>query len=276
MNQVITRTRGRGRPSYDLEDAKAADNFKRVAERFVIDRADPAPLWVQVKNQISEAIRDGSLPAESRLPSEQALCSFLEVSKPVIRSAIHALANENQVVKMPRKGMFVSPKRTETDFLSTNLSVFGDLTTKGFEVSAHMMAFTRRRANGKERQFLNLPESGSVVHMKRMYRMNGRPITLSWISLPAHKVPDMDKLVLENTSIHEALRHNYGIEIKGAERWFTAEMPDEEISKLLELPPLTPVIGIESVARDQQGDPIEYYYSYYDSSIARIHVSIGK
>lgn len=266
--------RGRGRPSYDLEDQEAAENFRALCAGFVLDRAAPAPLWVQLKNQIGAAIREGNLPPESRLPSEQALCSLLDVSRPVVRAAIRALSDEGSVVKLPRKGMFVSPERRQTDFLNANISVFGDMAAKGISVSTDTLEFFRAPANARERQVFNLPEAGTVIRLRRMYRMEGHPITLSWISLPGHRVPDMEKLDMTNRSLYETLRTVFGIEVRRAERWFTAEMPSPEAVKLMKVDAHQPIIVIESIAYDQAGEPVEFYTAYYDSNHARIHISV--
>ncbi len=269
-----TAARGRGRPSYDHEDQAAAENFRSLSGGFVMDRSTPAPLWVQLKNQIGAAIREGNLPPGSRLPSEQALCALLDVSRPVVRAAIRALSDEGSVVKLPRKGMFVSPERRQTDFLNANISVFGDMAAKGISVSTDTLEFFRAPANPRERQVFNLPEAGTVIRLRRMYRMDGHPITLSWISLPGHRVPDMEKLDMTNRSLYETLRQVFGIEVHRAERWFTAEMPSAEAVKLMKIDPHQPVIVIESIAYDQAGEPVEFYTAYYDSNHARIHISV--
>jgi len=270
----VKRTRGRGRPSYDLEDRAAAENFRSISAAFTIDRSTPVPMWVQLKNQISAAIREGNLPPGSRLPSEQALCTLLEVSRPVVRAAVRALSDEGNVIKLPRKGMFVSPERRQTDFLNANISVFGDMASKGVKVSTDTLEFFRARANVREKEVFNLPDAGDVIRIRRMYRMDGHPITLSWISLPGHRVPDMEKIDIRNRSLHETLRTTYGIEVQRAERWFGAEMPSSEVVRLMKIDPAQPVIVIESISYDQSREPIEFYTAYYDSNYARIHISV--
>lgn len=267
-------SRGRGRPSYDLEDQEAAENFRVLSAGFSLDRSSRAPLWVQLKNQIGAAIREGGLPLGSRLPSEQALCALLDVSRPVVRAAVRALSDEGSVVKLPRKGMFVAPERRQTDFLNANISVFGDMASKGIKVSTNTLEFYRAPANAREQQVFNLPKAGTVIRIRRVYSMDGQPITLSWISLPGHRVPDMEKLDITNRSLYETLRSTYGIEVQRAERWFHAEMPSPDAVKLMKLDPMLPVIVIESISYDQTGEPVEFYSAYYDSNHARIHISV--
>ena len=264
-----------GRPRYDQEDRGVATAFKKIGKKVVLDRDDSRPLWVQLRNQIEEAINTGIVAANSRIPSEQALCEFFNISRPVVRAALGALAADGRVVKLPRKGMFVAPPRQQTDFISSNLSVFDDLTAKGHAVTTRTFEFIRCAPNEKERRVFGIPPEGSVVRVGRVYMSDGVPITLTHISLPGHKVPGLELLKLENHSIFQTIRAQYGLTVQRAERWFTAALPTKEESERMGVPPNTPLIAIESIAYDADGAALEYYEALYNSSLARIHVAIG-
>jgi GntR family transcriptional regulator len=265
----------RGRPRYDQEDRGAAEAFKKIGKKLVLDRDDARPLWVQLRNRIEEAINTGLVAANSRIPSEQALCEFFGISRPVVRAALGALSSNGRVVKIPRKGMFVAPPREQVDFMGANLGVFDDLTAKGHVVSTRTFEFFRCPPNEKECRVFGIPREGSVVRIGRVYLSDGVPITLTHISLPGHKVPGMESLKIENRSIFQTIRAQYGLTVQRAERWFTAALPTKEESERMGVPPNTPLISIESIAYDAEGAPLEYYQALYNSSLARIHVAIN-
>ena len=75
--------RMRGRPRYDDLDDSANDAFQSIALN-TLDRSETAPLWVQLKNRIQDAIASEKLRPNSRMPSESALCEIFDVSKPVV------------------------------------------------------------------------------------------------------------------------------------------------------------------------------------------------
>ncbi|MDX8504045.1 hypothetical protein RFM40_01680 [Mesorhizobium sp. VK22E] len=52
-------TRVRGRPRYDQEDASAAEAFRSIGSKVQLNRDEAAPLWVQLRNQVEEAINTG-------------------------------------------------------------------------------------------------------------------------------------------------------------------------------------------------------------------------
>ena len=266
--------RGRGRPRFDQEDKAAADIFVAIGERISLSRSDQVPLWIQLKNQMAGAILDGRLAANSRIPSEQALCDLFGVSRPVVRSALAALSSEGHVIKMPRKGMFVSGKREDVDFMTSNLGVFGDLTAKGHAVSTKTFEFYRSIPDADEMRVFGIPEQGSVVRIGRVYFSDGKPLTMTRISLPGHQVPGMEKLEIDNRSVFDTIRENYGLTVQRAERWFTAQMPTEEACATMGVPDDKPLIWIESVAYSPDGDVIEFYRAFYNPAVARIHVTI--
>jgi GntR family transcriptional regulator len=270
----MAEARLRGRPKYSGDDQSAAI-FRKLAEA-TLERSDATPLWVQLKNRIQDAISTGLLPPQSQIPPEQTLCEIFEASKPVIRAAFGALATEGHIIKMPRKGMFVAGSNSrETDFITSNLGVFGDLTTKGHIVTVKTFEFIRAAPNEAEQRVFGVPANGSVIRIGRVYFSDGQPLTLTHISLPGHKVPGMEKLDIENRSVFETIKEHYGLTVKNAQRWFTAELPPEDVVARMGIGPNHPLIAIESIAYDHDGMALEYYQGYYNSSVARIHVTIG-
>lgn len=265
--------RGRGRPRN--QDTASSDVLNRLAADGKINRVDATPLWVQLKNAIAEEIGKKTLLPDVMLPSEQTLSGIFDVSRPVVRAALDGLAAEGLLMKVPRQGIFVAQPRTETDFLTSNVSVHSDLEARGYEVTSRAFEFRRAPPDEDERRVFSLPPDGTVVRVGRIYRSDGRPITHTLISLPGHKVLGMEHLEIEGKSIFQILKDRYGLVSKRAERWFTAEIPPDDVARQLEIAPDQPLIAIESIAYDTNDAPLEYYRAYYNSAVARIHVSTG-
>jgi GntR family transcriptional regulator len=265
--------RRRGRPPND--DCVPSDILRHLAAHGRIDRNVDVPLWVQLKNALAEEIARNALQPGMRLPSEQTICEIFDVSRPVVRAAITSLAAEGLVEKVPRRGVFVARPSTETSFLTSNVSVHSDLQARGHKVTSHAFEFVRCAPDEDERRVFSLPPDGTVVRVGRIYRSDGRPITHTRISLAGHKVPDLERSEIEGRSIFQILKDRYGLVAKRAERWFTAELPPEDVARRLEIERSQPLIAIESIAYDSNNVPLEYYRAFYNSAVARIHVSTG-
>ena len=267
--------RGRGRPRNDDDEGRASELLRQVAAGEGLDRAGPTPLWVQIKTILSDQINRGILVPNMRLPSEQALGEIFAVSRPVVRSTMAGLASDGLVMKVPRTGIFVSPPRSETNFLTSNVSVHSDLEARGHEVTSETFLFERCSPDDAEARVFCLPPDGTVIRVGRVYRSDGLPITHTQISLPGHRVPGMEAIDITGRSIFQILKERYGLVSRRAERWFTAAMPDAEVARRLKVERTHPLISIESIAYDTDNFPLEYYRAFYNSAVSRIHVSTG-
>lgn len=265
----------RGRRPYDLEHADDAKAFDRLAGLLKLDRKNTSPLWVQLKNKLEDSIDSGQLPPNTRLPPEQMLCDYLSVSKPVVRAAISSLANEGKVLKFPRKGMYVAAPSEYIDFMHTNLGAFSDLTEKGYRVSVKTHELFVAKANQREREVFGLKKSFDVVRVKRVYKKDQKPITLTRISLPAHRVPGLERLDLDNKSLFKVIKDKYQLKVTNADRWLSAACPNASQARLLKVSTDTPLISIRSVGRDAAGIPLEYYEALLNPSVAEIHLTAG-
>ncbi len=77
------------------------------------DRTNPLPLYIQVREDIRSQIESGRLAPGDRLLLERALTEQYAVSSVTVKRALRDLAHEGLVVRIKRKGTFVSPRKIE-------------------------------------------------------------------------------------------------------------------------------------------------------------------
>ena len=75
---------------------------------IVISNSNPDPLYKQIKDQIKEAITEGSLLPNTRLPSVRLLARELQISVITIKRAYTDLEGEGYIVTRPGLGSFVA------------------------------------------------------------------------------------------------------------------------------------------------------------------------
>lgn len=257
------------------DDAVQMSIFDRVKRNAFTDRSTAVPLWVQVKNALADTI-DHSVPVDSRIPSEQTLCLLFGVSRPVIREALDALVGEGKLVKLPRRGVFTARPKENADFLTNAIGVFEDMTAKGHQVTTRTYELARKVSSEHERQAMSLPKGANVIRIVRVYLVDGQPLTLTHIAIPAHRAPELDRLLQESQSIFGLLRSRYGLAATRAERWFNAVTATDDQAAKLGIKTGQPLIGIESLAYCAAGLPLEYYTAVYNPSVARMHVITTK
>jgi len=259
----------------NVNDAVPLSVFHRVKEKAFADRANAVPLWVQVKNALAEAIEQ-SIPVDSRIPSEQALCGMFGVSRPVVREALDALVSEGRLVKIARRGVFTAKPKENADFLTNAIGVFDDMTSKGHRVTTRTFDLRRVLASDHERKVMSLPKGADVVRVVRVYLVDGQPLTYTNIAIPAHRAPNLESLLQEGQSVFGLLRSHFGLIATRAERWFDAVRATEEQAEKLSIASGQPLIGIESLATCGNGQLLEYYKAVYNPTVARMHVVTTK
>lgn len=274
MTSSVVPIRGPGRPTFDQADKPAADRFQRACGHISVSKSLSLPLWRQLAEQFEVVIRNGALEPHSRIPSEEALAEMFGISRPVVRNAMQTLASRGLIVKVHRKGLFVGSPPLETDFLTANLSVYDDMVARGHKVTTETFEFKRAVPDEDEREALQLSGDDQVVRIRRVFRMEEEPITYTEISLHGGKLPGFEALDIEDRSILGLIRERYGLRLRRAERWFKAVAAPRNISEVMDVPVGTPMIWIESIAYDAKNSPLEFYRAYYNSDIARMHLSI--
>ena len=73
----------------------------------MIDRRDPMPLYLQLRDRLREGIASGAYPAGSRLPTEQELSARYGLGRATVRSALDQLEREGLIEKRHGVGSFV-------------------------------------------------------------------------------------------------------------------------------------------------------------------------
>jgi DNA-binding LacI/PurR family transcriptional regulator len=77
------------------------------------DRTNPLPLYIQVREDLRHQIESGQLPPGQRLALEETLSEQYAVSSITVKRALRDLASEGLLVRIKRKGTFVSPRAAE-------------------------------------------------------------------------------------------------------------------------------------------------------------------
>jgi GntR family transcriptional repressor for pyruvate dehydrogenase complex len=111
---------------------------------FEVEPVNRRSLSSQIADQLQEAILDGSLKAEDRLPTEDELAQRYQVSRPTIREALKRLAAKNLVrsKRGPAGGTFVT--KPTADQLSDSLTTAATMMVSLKEVNLEEIHEARR------------------------------------------------------------------------------------------------------------------------------------
>jgi GntR family transcriptional regulator len=90
--------------------------------------------------------------------------------------------------------------------------------------------------------------------------------------VPADLAPGLHRTRLEDRSLYDVMRRQYGLRIVRAKRWIDAVLPDAQTRDLLGISSTEALLRIESIAYGSNGRPLEYYQALHRCQSSRLHV----
>lgn len=237
-----------------------------------LDRNASAPLWTQFRDTLRGSILRGELAVGDKLPTEAEFGEQFGISRIVVREALADLVRTGLIYKIKGQGAFVSARERDEDFVSTVLGFSDEMERKGLSVRTQVLSQELRAPTEAEARALELGPQDQVVALRRLRSVDKELRLLVQTAVPADLAPGLHRTRLENRSLYDVLRRQYGLRITRAERWIDAVMPDAQTRELLELDALEPLLRIESIAYGANGRPLEHYQAQHRCRSSRLHV----
>ena len=156
--------------------------------------------------------------------------------------------------------------------MSTVLGFSDEMERKGRTVRTQVLLQELRAPTTHEASSLGLAEDSQVVALKRLRSVDGELQLLVETAVPADLVPGLHRTRLENRSLYDVLRRQYGLRIVRAERWIDAVQPDAQTCELLGMKEPEPLLRIESIAYGANGRALEHYRALHRCKSSRLHV----
>lgn len=224
---------------------------------FVLDAAS-GPLHAQIADVLASAIDDGRLEPGERLPPERELAAQLQVSRMTLRQALDSLERRGVLRRAVGRsgGTFVSERKVRRD-LSHYAGLADQLRTQHIEVSAQVLESFRRGASPAIASALKLPVGEPVFEIARVRIAAGRPVALERTNYPEARYPGLLEHPLDG-SIYDLLRTEYGGVPESAVEYLEPIAAGPEEVAALHVPSGAPLMNVERIAFDRDGQPVEF------------------
>jgi GntR family transcriptional regulator len=220
------------------------------------------PLYAQVENVIMERISDGSLPAGSRLPSEDSLVQEYGVSRTTIRAAVQSLIQRGLVEIQRGKGTFVAqPKMTQE---LTELTGFvEDMQALGRRPTAKVLDRQVVPANQLVARRLALAQGAPVVRIQRVRLADRMPLSFDQTYLPKELGEKVMADDLKTEPIFSLLEQKYNTPLVEAEYQLEAVCADATVARALRLDVGSAIFLIERTSYSIGHRPVDYEKLHY-------------
>lgn len=238
-----------------------------------IDPAKPIPYHSQVYQALERVITTSMRPGE-QLPGEPRLCEAFGVSRTVIRQALDQLTHAGLVTRVMGKGTFVAEPKIPEALLGSLTGFHEDMVAKGYAPHSKVLRQEQRRAPSDVAHYLALSPGADVIELRRLRFVNQIPIQLVTTYIPGGLCPGLLEVDFTHQSLYAYLDEVCELHIARGKRMIEAVLATEDVARLLEVRPGTPLIKLESVSYLADGTPLEYYHAVHRSDRARFEVEL--
>lgn len=221
---------------------------------------------------IEQALREriATLRPGDGLPSDSELCAEFGVSRMTARNAMHRLADDGLVLRLPGRGSYVAepPAHRRADRL---MSFSSEMARRGRVPSSIIVAREIRPAWRSAAADLKVREGEPIVFLRRVRCGDGEPIALETTLLIRAVAADVMAADLRHDSLHAILSAS-GWSLRRGTATVTAASASKEDARLLGVAQGDPVLVERRVIVDAQGRPLEATETRYASERYAIDV----
>ncbi|MGW5474857.1 GntR family transcriptional regulator [Streptomyces chartreusis] len=220
----------------------------------------------RVRDHILELME--SLNPGDAIPSERSLCAALNVSRPTLRAAVDELVAAGLLVREHGRGMFVAPEKITQELVSDHQAMVVPRASGAW--TSRLLEFTTIAAGARVGRKLHLSPAADIVYVARLRLVDGVPMAIEHLHIPASLVPALTEQELEAGDLYEHLHHRHGVQVSEAVQTIEPTVVSQAEAKILEVPHLSPALLFERLTTDTDGRAVEYVHSIYRGDRYRI------
>lgn len=228
--------------------------------------------YLRVQRELTNQIRSGVYPENSKLPTERELCEQFGVSRITIRQALQNMENEGVIVRQQGRGTFVKPRRIEQR-LSSIYSFSEDLRKQNITPGTRMLSMITIPAQGNIQQALDLGEGVPVRAICRLRLANETPYAYETSYIPLALLNDATADEIALNGLYNTLRRCSGTVVDKASEIFEAVIAPQFIVDLLGRKGVLSAMQLERTAYCV-GRPVEYCESFVLGDKYRFHITL--
>ena len=149
-----------------------------------------APLYLQLRKSIEDAVNRGLIGPGDALPSERDIASKADISRVTVRKAVQDLVKGGILVQRHGSGTFVAPRMERVEQSLSRLTSFTeDMARRGMAVRSAWLDRGLYAPSPDEMMVLGLSSSELVARVARLRIANDTPLAIARRSMRHWKHP---------------------------------------------------------------------------------------
>lgn len=202
---------------------------------------DPRPLNERIRRFVLERIESGDWPVGFRLPSESELAAHFGTARMTVHAALRELAISGVLVRRPRAGTHVAPRRPQATVLEVR-NIRDEILERGQRHSVRVLLVAEEPCDLAIATELELPPGAPVFHSVIVHYENDQPIQVEDRYVKPAFAPDYLRQDFTAAATTEYL---LGLgPLDEAEHVIQALLPNQRTRSLLKLAAGAPVLHV--------------------------------
>jgi GntR family transcriptional regulator len=237
-----------------------ADAVEEIFAALRVNAGNGAPLYLQLKKNIEDAVKRGIIGPGDALPSERDIAVKADVSRVTVRKAVQDLVRGGILVQRHGSGTFVAPRveRVEQS-LSLLTSFTEDMARRGMAVRSEWLDRGIYPPSPEEMMVLGLSSTDMVARVSRLRIANDTPLAIERASLSSAVLSDPAAV---GSSLYATLERSGNRPVRAVQRISAANLGEAD-AQLLEVPAGSASLNIERISYLSSGKVIEFTRSVY-------------
>ncbi|NJC73413.1 GntR family transcriptional regulator [Planosporangium thailandense] len=227
-----------------------------------IDRRSELPFYSQLREILLDRLANEWMTGD-KLPSEADLCEYYQVSRTTVRQAVDQLAHEGLIVKVKGVGAFVADRKVDATFVQRAAGFYDEMVQQGRDITSRVLAQRVVPASVREAAQLEIPIGADVVQFDRVRYVDDEPAQIVYTRLPGARFPGFVDIDMTDRSLYQVLAERYGCRPATGRRRVEARGADTTEASLLDVPEGSPVLVMQSLTRDTDQQPFEWFVAVY-------------
>lgn len=224
------------------------------------------PIYQQIASVLRAEL--GQYEPGDFLPSEMRLAARFQVNRHTVRCALQVLEQESCILRIKGKGAQILGSLLSYP-LSQASAYSSWFEANGHKVRTCLVTKRARPANAVEIRHLGLREGDALLEYKTLRFLEGEAVSLISHCFDLRHQPALEPY--QHGSMREHLR-SAGLELERVFSAIGARMPTVDEAARLRMAVNQPVLTVETLSKDQYGQPIELAFTVSRSDRFRYHV----
>lgn len=247
------------------------NNLKKIE----FNRNGIIPLYYQIQEALWESIADGIYKPHDRLPSENEICSQLQVSRNTAQKALKAIVDKGAAYRVQGKGTFVTDKSI-TYSITAKLSFSSEIIGLTKEIKTNLNFSKNQKASQHIARLLEIKEGDQVTTIQRIRLVDSTPAALMTSYIPQKLVPGLLETLVPEASLFRTLKDRYGLEVKSASETLKTVNANEYEAQQLDISERDAVFLVERISRSTTGHVLELVKTVLRGDISKFYLELSE